>query len=296
MNRREILDREQRLAPYAGACAIAVPVLLIGANFALNSALATPGGLITDGIVAVDEAGAGLTISIIMRAFGFGLMAVPLFYLYRAAKARSDRVLGLMAGFAVLGPACFAVSALLIYVGQTQLANDFIATASAGGDIYTVFDDLRDDNGVLVASSFVTQLAALSLIVGMVYIPLQAMRVGLLTRFLATLGMALGVLTSFPLFPGASDMMLIVLALWFGWLGFLILDRIPRGRPPAWAAGEAIPWPRAGEQPEEKPVSSSSAEENGVVEGDAEELISPTQKDHSARRDRARKKKRKRRG
>ena len=29
---------------------------------------------------------------------------------------------------------------------------------------------------------------------------------------------------------------------WFAWLGFLILDRIPNGRPPAWDAGEAIPY------------------------------------------------------
>jgi hypothetical protein len=90
--------------------------------------------------------------------------------------------------------------------------------------------------------------------------------------------------------------MMIVLALWFGWLGLTIRDRTPRGRPPAWAAGEAIPWPRGGEAVEPAPAAASAGDANGVVEGDAQEIVSPTQKDQSARRERARKKKRKRRG
>jgi hypothetical protein len=43
-------------------------------------------------------------------------------------------------------------------------------------------------------------------------------------------------------------------------------------------------------------MREAAADGNGVVEGDAEEIVSPTPKDHSARRERARKKKRKRRG
>ena len=36
--------------------------------------------------------------------------------------------------------------------------------------------------------------------------------------------------------------------LWFVYLAFLLLGRVPGGRPPAWAAGEAIPWPSPGEK------------------------------------------------
>src|SRR3712207_7043707 len=35
---------------------------------------------------------------------------------------------------------------------------------------------------------------------------------------------------------------------WFLSLGMLIAGWVPRGRPPAWAAGEAVPWPTPGEQ------------------------------------------------
>ena len=82
------------------------------------------------------------------------------------------------------------------------------------------------------------------------------------------------------------------LTIWFGWLGFLILDRVPRGRPPAWDAGEAIPWPTGGQQRD-----ADAKAEDDVVEGDATEVFGEEEepKDQSARRERARKRKRKRR-
>ena len=81
--------------------------------------------------------------------------------------------------------------------------------------------------------------------------------------------------------------------IWFGWLGFMILDRIPRGPPAGLGnAGEAMPWPKPGEEPA-RPAAAAEA----PVEGDATEVFAraSSRQDHSARRDRARKKKRKRR-
>ena len=85
--------------------------------------------------------------------------------------------------------------------------------------------------------------ALLGLIVAMVYTPLQAVRAGLLARFFGTLGMALGVSIILLGPPGT-----LLLALWIGWLGLLFVGRVPGGRPPAWEAGEAIPWLRPGEE------------------------------------------------
>jgi hypothetical protein len=102
--------------------------------------------------------------------------------------------------------------------------------------------------------------ALLGLIVAVVYVPLQAVRAGLLPRFFGTLGMALGV--SIILLPPGT----LLLALWFGWLGLLFVDKVPGGRPPAWEAGEAIPWPKPGEE-------RSSAPPNGeAIEGEATEV------------------------
>ena len=79
----------------------------------------------------------------------------------------------------------------------------------------------------------------LSLVVALLYTCLWAMRVGLLTRFWGSLGMAVGIAALIGLTPLAL--------LWFLYLGVLLVGRIPGGRPPAWAAGEAIPWPTPGQ-------------------------------------------------
>ena len=68
---------------------------------------------------------------------------------------------------------------------------------------------------------------------------LNAMRVGLLTRFMGVLGIIVGVLFVIPL-EGALP---IVKVFWLVALGVLFLGRWPGGMPPAWVTGEAQPWP-----------------------------------------------------
>jgi hypothetical protein len=106
--------------------------------------------------------------------------------------------------------------------------------------------------------------AVLGLAVMMIYVPLQAQRVGLLTRFFGSFGMALG----------ASLILILPVALlgaliWTGYLGLLFVGRVPKGRPPAWEAGEAIPWQRPGEEAAD--VAGSGEE---VVDTDASEIAS----------------------
>ena len=235
MNRRQILEREERLAPYAAWCAFLVPLTFI-ISIGIRGQITFPDGLPTDQLPVIDLNGGPLLAATALQALSFALMAVPLFYLFRAAQARSERVLGAMVAFTVIGPGAIAAQAVLSYLGTTQLASDFIAEASAGGDIYTVFDDLRDDSSLLISSSVAAQLGFLALIVAMVYVPLQAMRVGLLTRFFATLGMALGVIT----FILPVDVLQPALPLWFAWLGVIILGRAPGGRPPFGARRAAL--------------------------------------------------------
>jgi hypothetical protein len=287
MNRQQILGREREWAQPAAIAAIAIaPLYIVSLLIDPQNGSIPFTGVDTERYRAIDENAGALLAAAGLRAVALALMTIPLFYLFRAAQARSERVSGPMIGFVFIGPILYAVQTAVIAIAQTQVASDFVSRVGAGGDVYTLIDDLAEDSTLFEVGVNLVFPAILGLLVAMVYVPLHAMRVGLLTRFFATLGMALGASTII-ISPLIS---LMAVGIWFGWLGFIYLDRAPRGRPPAWEAGEAIPWPRPGEEPA-KPATA------GVVEGDATEVFAEAgdAKDHAARRERARKRKRKRR-
>lgn len=291
ISRTETIERERRWARPAGIAAILVAPLFILSLYLEGSSAALGEVLPTEQYRVVDEDSAQLLPAYIAQGVALALSALPLVYLFRAAQARSPRVSPAMLGFAFIGPLLYAAALILTNLARTGVASDFVAQADAGGDIYSLLEDVGGDSTILTIGSTLFLPAALGMVVAMVYISLQAQRAGLLTRFFGSLGMALGVLLLL-INPRFS---LLVLSIWFGWLGFLILDRTPRGRPPAWAAGEAIPWPRPGEEPAAAPGAEAA---NGAVEADASEILpaaGSTSRDNSARRERARKRKRKRR-
>ncbi len=289
MNREQILDREQRGAKLAGFAAIAAAPLYIISVVLDQSGSVPLTGIETERYQAIDAAATDLLFSVILRSIAFALLLFPLLYLFRAAQARSARVSAPMVGFVFIGPILLAAQGVFAWIAQTQVGADFVAQAGAGGDVYTLLDDLVEKSTAFDIAQNLLFPALLGLIVVMVYVPLQSLRVGLLTRFFATLGMALGASALF-IVPAIS---LLALMLWFGWLGLTILDKLRKGRPPAWDAGVAIPWTKPGQDPQPVPAAAAGPD---VVEGDATELFEPGDPlDHSARRERAKKKKRKRR-
>ncbi|HYB22373.1 MAG TPA: hypothetical protein VED41_01150 [Solirubrobacteraceae bacterium] len=86
-------------------------------------------------------------------------------------------------------------------------------------------------------------IATLALMVGMIATLLNALRVGLLVRWMAIVGMFAAVLIFIPI--GGSELE-VVQAFWMAMMGVLFIGKWPNGEPPAWAAGEARPWAPAG--------------------------------------------------
>ena len=93
-------------------------------------------------------------------------------------------------------------------------------------------------------------------------ISLNAMRAGLVSRLVGTLGIIVGVLYVIPI--GIQILQLF----WLGGLGLLFLNRWPGGRGPAWQTGEEIAWPGAAQQRQE--IERRRAEREGEETGDAE--------------------------
>lgn len=197
----------------------------------------------------IDAHATATLISSILQAVGVGLLALPLFYLFRAAAARSDAVRAQLVGVIIAGPLFLAVAFLLTGITSIQAASDFIADevprlAANGVELGSeraneVADETLADAGLRPLATGFGIGGQIGFIVAMFYTALHAMRTGLLTRFWGSLGMALGAV-SFLFFQFAI--------LWFLFLGLLLIGWVPGGKPPAWQSGEAEPWPTPGEK------------------------------------------------
>jgi hypothetical protein len=91
-----------------------------------------------------------------------------------------------------------------------------------------------------VVVDYVDLLAGLALAAGMIATMVNALRVGLLPRWMGLLGIVTGLLIFLPI--GGAELQ-VVPAFWMAMIGILFVGRWPKGDPPAWPAGEARPWP-----------------------------------------------------
>jgi hypothetical protein len=214
----------------------------------------------------------GLLAGTILLGVGALLFSAPLYYLLRAAKARNPTIRSTMLAFAFIGPALIAGRAFLLWFAIGDVADKFVGGADQSADAAKA---LLDDSGLYTAVTTLGLPTLLGLLVATIYIPLMAMRVGLLTRFWGTLAIALGA-TSVLIGPVAF----IGLGFWFLYVGLLVGGWLPSGRPPAWAAGEAIPWPTRDRQGVLPPPPDDAVEGTGrEIETDEApdgDLASPT--------------------
>jgi hypothetical protein len=134
-----------------------------------------------------------------------------------------------------------------IYVIASEVARllDYDDVLNGPGTVDAVLD--LGVNGVAVFAAIVGLPGTLGLALSLVFVALNAMRVGLLTRFMGVLGMITGALMVIQL-----PALLIVQFFWLIWLAFLIWGRWPGGPPPAWKTGKAEPWPTSAELREER--------------------------------------------
>jgi hypothetical protein len=145
--------------------------------------------------------------------------------------------------------------------------------------------DVTNQSNTLQAGYGLELAARLGLIIGMVYVSLQALRTGLLTRFIGSLGIALG--AAVILIPPVVFFSAVIWAFFLGYLGFLFIGKLPSGRPPAWESGQAIAWQRPGEEP--PPDGGGDA-----IEGEASEVEPERQRKGASKRSAAPRQKRKR--
>jgi hypothetical protein len=166
-----------------------------------------------------------------LRSLGFLALAYAITFLAVATRARRPEMARAFVYVPLVAAVLLAVESALRAFAFASLIDRFLD----GPRTVASLEDLRGTVGV--AAEILQYLGTFGLAVGLVVVSLNAMRAGLLTRFMGYLGIITGflmVLVS-PLIPA--------LPLWLIALGVLFSGRWPRGAPPAWRTGRAEPWP-----------------------------------------------------
>lgn len=276
MSPEQVRERESRWALPAALAAFAAVILM----FLPGVVSSVSGSHEAEVLRSIDAHGGSVTFSSILQAAAFLLLAFPLAYLFMAARARSERVLPAVLAIVIAAPLLVGVGTVLYGQARQEAAETFVAgeakpTISAQDlkercedekPVAACEKEKREDDAAsnaLSDASLSTPAGILTLgggllfAIGLFYTCLWAMRLGLLSRFWGSLGMALGI---------AILLGFVILAIvWFLYLGLLYLGFLPGGKPPAWEEGEAVPWPTPGEKAAAELEPTEAAEE-----GDAE--------------------------
>jgi hypothetical protein len=232
-------------------------------------------------LISAHEHTSSVTISSVLEAIGFLILTAPLYFLFRAALSRAGgRMKSQLVGVIVVAPIFFAISGVLNGIATNEAANTFHkGEAKSTLTVEKGAEECRDEEREKGAKEFGEKYDAgasplktceaeeqeeskaknalseaslrdaatgfglagrIGLAVALIYSCLWAMRVGLLSRFWGSLGMALGV---------AALVLLVQFCLiFFIYFALLLVNKLPGGRPPAWAAGEEVPWPTPGQR------------------------------------------------
>jgi hypothetical protein len=232
-------------------------------------------------LINYQENAGAIFASSLLQALGSLLAAGVLLYLFRATRRRRRELPGLVRWLILLAPALLLVAAVMNNLDLRDISDRFTQSGAqtvlrappTAADRAAAEKRCQRERGRTPGRQCVSRQAravkiaredrrakrllenersvvgsalgfggTIALAFSYVMISLNAMRAGLLSRFLGVLGIIVGMLVVLPLLPSAVP---VIQIFWLGAVGVLILGRWPAGRGPAWESGEAQPWPTA---------------------------------------------------
>ena len=193
----------------------------------------------------------------ILGAVLYGLGSLTIFFamafLFRATRARRPGMPQLALVLLAIGAVGFGLGRAVAEVSRYVGAHDFVdavdKTNSAAADALSP--------PASVVGQLIWETSALALGFAIAMISLNAMRVGLLSRFMGVLGVIVGVAVP-PILP--IDQQGIIRVFWLAALGILLLGRLPSGTGKAWVTGQAEPWPTQQQLREQREAARAERE------------------------------------
>jgi hypothetical protein len=193
----------------------------------------------------IDHHAFGLIAGGVLQSIAVAFLTVLLLFLLDAVRFRRPETARIAHPAVLAGGVGMAVVFTLHPIVQALAAHSF--TTGHDFSAHAANHALIDSAGLQVAQ-YLGLLAGLGLTVGMVIVVMGAARTGLLARWMMVLGLFAAVLAFTPFGQFFGLIQELIPAFWLVAVGLLLMGRAPE--PPAWAAGEAVPWPSAAEQRE----------------------------------------------
>jgi hypothetical protein len=196
-----------------------------------------------------------------LKSLGFLLLALGIVHFHRTTKARNPELASVPLIIGLFGAAALAVGFIGHAFVLAHEASNFVAKTFSSQVAAEKAAEDAATGGLPLVTGVLAFAGTIAISFWFVVASLNAMRVGLLTRFMGVLGIIVGPGFIFGFAPP-------VMVFWLIAVGMLFLGWWPRGLPPAWEAGEARPWP-----PRERPgdsvaadVEAAAGSQNGEVE------------------------------
>jgi hypothetical protein len=295
----EQLSWEARLARPAALAAFAAGLRFLAGTVVFQSMLENRPRVepLPDFLLSVNDSPGSLIAQAVLQAAGALCLVLVFYYLFRATAHRIPQMPRWFMYLIVIGPVAYGLAQVLGAIDRVDIAEMFaerdysFPDAEPDSDLRecpAIRGQLGDDcaeelvqenpNGLAIGLSLAGSVAVAFMYV---MVPLRARRAGLLSPFMAILGVIAGVLLVLQLVPLVP---IVIQGFWLGALGALYLGNWPGGRGPAWETGKADPWP-------------TPAERRGLVsppEPEPEEEAPPPEPEPMPERPSSRKRKRKR--
>lgn len=172
-----------------------------------------------------------------LAAIAIGALTLILLLLLDAARFRRPEMWSGARALVLAG----GIALASVSVGHQVVSAIETHSFAVGSDFSSrAVDDALTKGTANVIIDYLDLLAGLAFAGGMIVVMMNALRAGLLTRWMGILGIFTAVLIFLPIGGATLE---VVPAFWMVAMGILFFGRWPNGDPPAWAAGEARPWP-----------------------------------------------------
>ena len=285
MSDQDQLAWEARFGRGAAAFAFVSGLLLLAGTFVLQSMVEDRGGerirSLPDFLLSIDKSPGTMVFSQVLVAAS-ALCLIPVFiYIFRAVVHRIPQVPGWFVYLILIGPLFYAISLVIGALDRVDVAELFAERSSDVGKYCPAIagkageecakDLIADDVSPLgIGLSLAGSVGTAFLFV---MLPLRARRAGLMSQFMAILGVIAGALMVLQLMPLVPE---VTRAFWLGAVGALFLGSWPGGRGPAWETGQPDPWPTPAERRGLVPAGGAPDEAAGAANGTNGASAAPT--------------------